>query len=316
MRERWQRSTAPLSPTADAVAAMVGEAVPGARVAGFATLDGGLLNTNIRVDLEDGLCCSDSTSTIRPRPARRRRSRAASAALCRCRAPCIWASSRASASRCSNGSRARRCTACRATRRRAPRLGGATGAVLARIHGVHFAQSGFLDDKLEIARPFIADKAFLVDYLRGSLIAGGGARFVPRDLADAVMDYAEANGDLAWGGPHCLVHSDFNGTNMLARDGAIVAVLDWEFAFAGPPSVDFGNLLRNHPDEDFLGARRGSISRTEAATCGRLAQAGADHRFDRLGAAARAGRRSIRCWSRMRCRRCGRRLGREFNSQR
>ncbi len=37
------------------------------------------------------------------------------------------------------------------------------------------------------------------------------------------------------GGPHCLVHSDFNGTNILVRDGRITGVLDWEFAFAGPP---------------------------------------------------------------------------------
>ncbi len=133
-------------------------------------------------------------------------------------------------------------------------LGRAVGAVLARIHAVHFAQSGLIDDKLEIARPFVADKAFLVGYLRRSLVEGGGARFVPRDLGRAVMDYAEANGGLTWGGPHCLVHSDFNGTNMLAREGRIVAVLDWEFAFAGPPAADFGNLLRNHPEEDFLGA--------------------------------------------------------------
>jgi aminoglycoside phosphotransferase (APT) family kinase protein len=46
-----------------------------------------------------------------------------------------------------------------------------------------------------------------------------------------------------------LVHSDFNGKNLvLARGPAgapvVSAVLDWEFAFAGPPLADVGNMLR------------------------------------------------------------------------
>ena len=46
-----------------------------------------------------------------------------------------------------------------------------------------------------------------------------------------------------------LVHSDFNGKNLvLARtfEGAprVEAVLDWEFAFSGPPLADVGNMLR------------------------------------------------------------------------
>lgn len=46
----------------------------------------------------------------------------------------------------------------------------------------------------------------------------------------------------------CLVHGDFGGSNLLVRQEAghwaVAAVLDWEFAFAGVPFVDFGNLLR------------------------------------------------------------------------
>ena len=45
-----------------------------------------------------------------------------------------------------------------------------------------------------------------------------------------------------------LVHSDYNGKNLLAvrRRGrwSISAVLDWEFAFSGSPLVDIGNMLR------------------------------------------------------------------------
>jgi aminoglycoside phosphotransferase (APT) family kinase protein len=46
-----------------------------------------------------------------------------------------------------------------------------------------------------------------------------------------------------------LVHSDFNAKNLVidrAPDGTplVAAVLDWEFAFSGPPLADVGNMLR------------------------------------------------------------------------
>lgn len=44
--------------------------------------------------------------------------------------------------------------------------------------------------------------------------------------------------------PH-LVHGDFNPSNLLiAEDGEISAILDWEFAHAGHVWTDVGNLLR------------------------------------------------------------------------
>lgn len=44
----------------------------------------------------------------------------------------------------------------------------------------------------------------------------------------------------------CLVHSDLNPKNLLVDPGtlAITGVLDWEFAHAGHPFTDLGNLLR------------------------------------------------------------------------
>jgi aminoglycoside phosphotransferase (APT) family kinase protein len=45
-----------------------------------------------------------------------------------------------------------------------------------------------------------------------------------------------------------LVHGDFNSRNILVRRHAqawsVAAVLDWEFAFAGPVYCDIGNFLR------------------------------------------------------------------------
>lgn len=44
----------------------------------------------------------------------------------------------------------------------------------------------------------------------------------------------------------CLVHGDFNAKNLLVDPGTleVTGVLDWEFAMAGSPYADLGNLLR------------------------------------------------------------------------
>ena len=44
----------------------------------------------------------------------------------------------------------------------------------------------------------------------------------------------------------CLVHSDLNPKNLLLDPDtlALTGVLDWEFAHAGHPFTDLGNLLR------------------------------------------------------------------------
>jgi aminoglycoside phosphotransferase (APT) family kinase protein len=41
-----------------------------------------------------------------------------------------------------------------------------------------------------------------------------------------------------------LQHADYKSWNLLVRDGRIAAVLDWEFAFAGPRLNDIGIFLR------------------------------------------------------------------------
>lgn len=48
------------------------------------------------------------------------------------------------------------------------------------------------------------------------------------------------------GAPACLVHSDLNPKNVLVDPVTleVTGVLDWEFAHAGHPATDLGNLLR------------------------------------------------------------------------
>ncbi|HST66936.1 MAG TPA: phosphotransferase [Mycobacteriales bacterium] len=53
-----------------------------------------------------------------------------------------------------------------------------------------------------------------------------------------------------------LVHADFNPKNLLVdpATGGVTGVLDWEFAYAGAPLADVGNLLRFAEDAVFDGA--------------------------------------------------------------
>lgn len=43
----------------------------------------------------------------------------------------------------------------------------------------------------------------------------------------------------------CFVHGDFNPTNILIHEEQLSGILDWEYAMAGTPFMDIGNLLRN-----------------------------------------------------------------------
>lgn len=128
----------------------------------------------------------------------------------------------------------------------------AVGATLASIHAFTFARHGFLDGTLRVVTPVSVGGAGLLGFLREVFVDGpGGARLGP-ELTSRVLACAEREGPLLdeWTGPPCLTHSDYNGSNILVRDGAVAAVLDWEFAFAGSPFVDLGNLLRPPRGDD------------------------------------------------------------------
>lgn len=129
-------------------------------------------------------------------------------------------------------------------------LARSIGGALAAIHAVTFERGGFLDGSLTVAEPDDAGGAGLIGFLHHVLVDGPGGDRLGRDLADRLVAFAGREAGLLdrWPGAPCLTHSDFGGTNILVRQGpqgwAVAAVLDWEFAFAGSPFFDFGNLLR------------------------------------------------------------------------
>lgn len=45
----------------------------------------------------------------------------------------------------------------------------------------------------------------------------------------------------------CLVHGDFNPTNILIKNNQVSGILDWEYCHSGTPYMDLGNLLRHTP---------------------------------------------------------------------
>jgi Ser/Thr protein kinase RdoA (MazF antagonist) len=79
----------------------------------------------------------------------------------------------------------------------------------------------------------------------------------PADEVDALLAVADAAqvrlDDVT---RTCLVHSDLNPKNLLVDPASleVTGLLDWEFAHAGLPGTDLGNLLRFERAEPFAGA--------------------------------------------------------------
>jgi aminoglycoside phosphotransferase (APT) family kinase protein len=73
-----------------------------------------------------------------------------------------------------------------------------------------------------------------------------------------LVEEAQAVLDAAWQeNPRVvLVHSDFNPKNILVEPstGEVTGLLDWEYAHAGSPFTDLGNLLRFDRRPDFADA--------------------------------------------------------------
>lgn len=124
------------------------------------------------------------------------------------------------------------------------RLGQALGAVAAALAGMPMLRPGpFVDADLGLGRfpdddlvAWVATR--LPDWPEARRRALSGVCRRAQDLMDGV-------------GRACLVHGDLNPKNVLVDQATleVTAVLDWEYAHAGHPWTDLGNLLRfeRHP---------------------------------------------------------------------
>lgn len=256
MRDDWTRGTPALALDTEQATRLVTPAFPGARVAEVIPVSGGLANTNLRLRL-DGRDAPVLLRLYQRDPGQAAKEVALHRLLAgRVPVPAILHAGESNPVTAGPyallewiegghlgriapglGEDARTC------------LARDIGAVLAAIHAVLFPVAGFLDGHLEVAHPIDVGGAGLVAFLRTCLDGPAGGR-LEADLAAAALAFAAREGGRleAWARPPRLTHADFNGSNVLVRETPagwrVAAVLDWEFAFAGAPHFDFGNLMR------------------------------------------------------------------------
>jgi aminoglycoside phosphotransferase (APT) family kinase protein len=138
-------------------------------------------------------------------------------------------------------------------------LGLDVGAILARLSGVPFLQGGMFEDAaLGLAPAPLPDD--LTEWARHFRDDGRLAAWQQRDF-DALLHLTDAAEDISAeaaeedGGRVVLVHSDFNPKNILVDpdEGHVVGLVDWEFAYAGSPYADYGNLSRFEREDRLVG---------------------------------------------------------------
>ncbi|RYP84951.1 translation initiation factor IF-2 [Nocardioides guangzhouensis] len=172
-------------------------------------------------------------------------------------------------------------------------LGGHLGTLLGRLGHVAMPRPGlFAGPELAIT-PMPAEARDLPTWVAAHVDRLGWAA---DDLA-ALAAVADAAQDLLdTESRTCLVHSDLNPKNLLVDPDTleVTAVLDWEFAHAGSPYADLGNLLRFERDpvltEAALDAYRGFLP---AVPDDVLDRARAADLFALVDLAARAGQNPV-----------------------
>ena len=134
-------------------------------------------------------------------------------------------------------------------------MGAQLGELAADLAGMPMPRPGpFLDGDLTIGsfgddglpELVVAHEAAFADW-------GEDERAGLRAVAEPAQDLLDTTGR------YTLVHSDLNPKNVLVDPERLVvtALVDWEFAHAGHPATDLGNLLRFERAPRPRGVRRG-----------------------------------------------------------
>jgi len=122
------------------------------------------------------------------------------------------------------------------------KVGEQLGDLLVRLSGMPFLTFG------EFVGRDLVIESFGMGGLTQWLDAHVQAMGLTRDQLDSLHSVLVGAEELADSGVDrvCLVHSDFNPKNLLVDPDTaeITGLIDWEFAHAGSPYTDLGNLLR------------------------------------------------------------------------
>jgi aminoglycoside phosphotransferase (APT) family kinase protein len=132
-------------------------------------------------------------------------------------------------------------------------VGAAVGTLIGRLGHVAMPRPGmFADPDLTIAAmpDDAADLPSWVARHEGALGWYADDLRRLRELADEAQSLLDATDRF------CLVHSDLNPKNLLVDPDTleVTGLVDWEFAHAGSPYADLGNLLRFERDDPFVEA--------------------------------------------------------------
>lgn len=136
------------------------------------------------------------------------------------------------------------------------------GEILAKIHMTQFSSFGFLGADLQVIEPVASYEDWTVGFIERCLEDARLKQRLPRSLRDRLRACLDERRDLQDAASlPCLCHGDFNEKNILLELGGvngpvISAVLDWEFALAGAPQLDIGNLFRFQPISPWIDALR------------------------------------------------------------
>jgi aminoglycoside phosphotransferase (APT) family kinase protein len=133
-------------------------------------------------------------------------------------------------------------------------VGTELGGVLADLGGMPMLSTGpFVDGELTIGsfQPDLDGLPAAVELAEPRL-----GWWSPDELTGLREVAVDAQALLDTVGRRVLVHSDFNPKNLLVdpRRLQVTGLLDWEFAHAGHPFTDLGNLLRFERDDVFTDA--------------------------------------------------------------
>lgn len=121
-------------------------------------------------------------------------------------------------------------------------LGRALGHVAGTLAAVPMPGAGLFADATLRVEPF---RLWLPDWVDAHAPALAGIGWSGGEVG-ALRAVADRAAHALDGAAPCLVHSDLNPKNVLVDPVTlrVTGVLDWEFAHAGHPSTDLGNLLR------------------------------------------------------------------------
>lgn len=137
-------------------------------------------------------------------------------------------------------------------------VGIEAGRVLHLLHRVTLPAAGPLDAELGVPRPFSSVYGAWNWALLELLDGDAGERLDGLDVRG--LWERERDRLRALEAPFVLCHGDYKPENLRVHGTEVVGVLDWEFAFAGPALCDVGQLLRSAhlmPPEWERGVERG-----------------------------------------------------------